>query len=113
MKLKDIDRIEEEERGMVREGEDIYGAVIQVKHIPILSRFDPLSWKMVRSAHISEAGIHRTFRGTYTMLISGKFPIVCSNMTLLIKKFMNNCEQCYKEQKKIVKTVKQSNFPKR
>ena len=60
-----------------------------------------MSWKLVRAAHISEEGVHRTFRSTYAHLISGRFPIVCSNMTLMIRKFMSSCVQCkkYNEQK--------------
>ena len=31
------------------------------KYVPILNQHDPLSWKLARTAHIGQAGVHHTF----------------------------------------------------
>ena len=69
-------------------------ALYGTKNVPVLSRDDPIIWKLIRRAHISTEGIHRTFRGTFSNMVSGKFPVICNHMSTSIKVFMRNCYQC-------------------
>ena len=69
-------------------------ALYGTKNVPVLSKDDPIIWKLIRRAHISSEGIHRTFRGTFSNMVSGKFPVLCNQMSTCIKVFMRNCVQC-------------------
>ena len=69
-------------------------ALYGTKNVPVLSKDDPIIWKLIRRAHISSEGIHRTFRGTFSDMVSGKFPVLCNQMSTNIKVFMRNCYQC-------------------